>query len=806
MSAQAEPRGGSGVWDFLRNLSEKRKSSSSEQMPKERPRMLIGRYAAAVLPAVLLLYYCTHTALYAGEHHTFILASGRTYVVSFICFLLIVLALVPVRLSERANRIISWSWFALAPFAVYFSLLYMDASKFNIKFFELNRIALVLTFVFLFLLETAVLTVTGSIRFAVVTMAVLIAALGIANSFVISFRGMALSAADLFSLGAAASVASEYTYELDWYMYMELLCTLAICMFSLKLHGGRMLHPALRAAVLVLWCSVAGSFYYLCCKTDFLEQHDIRSQGFTHQLRYKNYDMIFTTLTTCFYLSVQKPEGYSLDKVKEIAAPYLTGEDAGDDAQDTVNEAVANTDAKQASEATANVGTANTDANQVPEDTANTVAAGTDAKQASEDAGSKNAANVAAADQSAKQASSENTASAGNDTTTSTSGNAAANAAVAAGETPNLIVIMNESFADYTSIGKGLDLSEDCMPFIHGLTENTIKGTAYVSIFGGNTPNSEYEFLTGNTMGFLPASSVGFNLFVRGNLPSIASELKSQGYETLAMHPYRGTNYRRNLVYPQIGFDTFYTRDDFTQAKYIRSYISDDTLAQRIITEFNKHEESSDTPLFSYNVTIQNHGGYFASNTRNLDLDIKVEDPEVDQTKTTLYVNLIKESDQMFKNLVGYFENKDALTVIVMFGDHQANLGDDTYEYLVGNEDEISREERMEKYKVPFVIWANYDIPEETIEKTSLNYLYSILANRLDFPMTGYQKYLLALSEKIPALCAQGYWGDDGNYYELDDENSPYYDLVNEYNILEYNDIFGGKDRDLEFFADVQEN
>ena len=724
MSAQAEPRRGSGVWDFLRNLSEKKKGSSSEQMPEEHPRMRIGRYAAAVLPAALLLYYCTHAALYAGEHHTFILASGRTYVVSLICFLLIVLALVPVRLSECANRITSWSWFVLAPFAVYFSLLYMNASKFSIKFFELNRIALVLTFVFLFLLETAVLILTGSIRFAVVTMAVLIAALGIANSFVISFRGMALSAADLFSLGAAASVASEYTYELDWYMYMELLCTLAICMFSLKLHGGRILHPALRAAVLVLWCGIAGSFYYLCCRTDFLEQHDIRSQGFTHQLRYKNYDMIFTTLTTCFYLSVEKPEGYSLDKVKEIAAPYLT---------DGKNKAVSD---------------------------------------------DKN--------------------------TASTSGNAAANAAIAAGETPNLIVIMNESFADYTSIGKGLDLSEDCMPFIHSLTENTIKGTAYVSIFGGNTPNSEYEFLTGNTMGFLPASSVGFNLFVRGNLPSIASELKSQGYETLAMHPYRGTNYRRNLVYPQIGFDTFYTRDDFTQAKYIRSYISDDTLAQRIITEFNKHEESTDTPLFSYNVTIQNHGGYFASNTRNLDLDITVEDPEVDQTKTTLYVNLIRESDQMLQNLVNYFEDKEAPTVIVMFGDHQANLGDNTYEYLVGNEDEISREERMEKYKVPFVIWANYDIPEETIERTSLNYLYSILADRLDFPMTGYQKYLLALSEKIPALCAQGYWGDDGNYYELEDESSPYRDLINEYNILEYNDIFGGKDRDLEFFADVQ--
>ena len=83
-------------------------------------------------------------------------------------------------------------------------------------------------------------------------------------------------------------------------------------------------------------------------------------------------------------------------------------------------------------------------------------------------------------------------------------------------DTPHLIVIMDESLADYERIGKRLTLSEDNMPFIHSLEENTIKGTAYSSVFGANTPNSEYEFLTGNTMAFLPASSIGFHLFVRG--------------------------------------------------------------------------------------------------------------------------------------------------------------------------------------------------------------------------------------------------------------------------------------------------
>ena len=370
---------------------------------------------------------------------------------------------------------------------------------------------------------------------------------------------------------------------------------------------------------------------------------------------------------------------------------------------------------------------------------------------------------------------------------------------------PNLVIIMNESWADYTEIGRGLALSEDCMPFIRNLTENTIKGNAYASIFGGNTPNSEYEFLTGNTMGFLPESSVGFNLFVRGEMPTLASQLKSQGYSTLAMHPYRGENYRRHIVYPQIGFDTYYTRDDFGNADYIRNYISDQSLADRIILEYEKHQNTgTDAPLMSYNVSIQNHGGYYSSNVKNLDMDIQVLNEGIDHTKAEIYVNLVRETDEMFRNLVSYFEEQEEPTVILMFGDHQANIGDSTYQYLIGNEENCTQEELMEKYKVPFIIWANYDVEEEMVEKTSLNYLYTLMADRLNLPMTGYQKYLLELQEEIPVLNAQGYWTADGSFYELDDKSSPYYDRINEYNILEYNYIFGQEDRNLNMFSTFQ--
>ncbi|MCD7840993.1 MAG: sulfatase-like hydrolase/transferase, partial [Lachnospiraceae bacterium] len=632
---------------------------------------------------------------------------------------------------------------------------------FNIDFFALDKIALLLTFAFLYLVQGILYGLTGSIRFSVIIYAAAVAALGIINCFVISFRGMAISAADLFSVGTAAAVASEYTYTLDWYMVMEILFTLLICTVSLKLRGGRMMPLAARGVFLALVAVLAGGYYYLCGKTTFLEDHDIRSEGFTHQLRYKKYDMLFTTLTTCFYLVVDKPEGYSLAAVEEIAADYVTEDEAAD-----------------------GTGEADSDGGTADDDIADSAAA---------DSGTTGSDTTYS-----DTTDSDTTYSDTTDSGTADGDTAEDQGSVA---TPNLIVIMNESWADYTDIGNGLELSEDYMPFIRSLTENTIKGTAYSSVFGGNTPNSEYEFLTGNTMAFLPTSSVGFNLFVRGDLPSLASQLSSLGYYTLAMHPYRGTNYRRNIVYPQIGFDTYYTRDDFSNPYKLRNYISDRTLFERIITEYEENQDSGQT-LFSYNVTIQNHGGYYSSNTKNMSLSIDVLNTEFSTTRAEIYVNLVKATDDAFQLLVDYFEEVEEPTVIVMFGDHQPDIGDGAYEYLLGgDEDTLTSEELMEKYKIPFIVWANYDIEEETIEATSLNYLYSIIADRLGLSMTGYQEYLLDLSEEIPVINSIGYWGADGVFYELDDKDSPYYELINEYNILEYNDIFGGDNRYYDFFT-----
>lgn len=49
-------------------------------------------------------------------------------------------------------------------------------------------------------------------------------------------------------------------------------------------------------------------------------------------------------------------------------------------------------------------------------------------------------------------------------------------------------------------------------------------------------------------------------------------------------------------------------------------------------------------------------------------------------------------------------------------------------------------------------------------------------------------------------MTSNGYWGADGKFYSVDDKNSPYYDLIQEYAMLQYNDMMDYKNRVEDFF------
>ena len=380
---------------------------------------------------------------------------------------------------------------------------------------------------------------------------------------------------------------------------------------------------------------------------------------------------------------------------------------------------------------------------------------------------------------------------------------------------PNIIVIMNEAFSDLSVLGD-FNTNEDYMPNFRALMEDYTSGHLLVSVKGGNTANTEYEFLSGDTMAFLPPGSVVFQQYINGEVPTIATYLKQFGYETIGMHPYQGSGWERNRVYPLMGFDTFLDQSAFQGADKLRNYVSDKGAFDKVIQLFEEKEEGR--PQFQFLVTMQNHSGFSPKSTDNGFSEEVILTDAPSQTSTVVtaerYLTLIKYSDMAFAELIDYFEqNVTEPTLIVMFGDHEPNdYVTDVIDDLVGNDkfvtasdnsgaadmSEESLDDVQKHYQVPFVIWNNFGLEKnDAIDQTSVNYLSSILLEEAGLPLTDYQKFARNQQKQIPALSAVAWCDKEGNYHSWAerDEDETYSGLINDYNILEYNHLIDKKNR-----------
>lgn len=362
---------------------------------------------------------------------------------------------------------------------------------------------------------------------------------------------------------------------------------------------------------------------------------------------------------------------------------------------------------------------------------------------------------------------------------------------------PHIIVIMDEAFSDLSVIGN-FSTNEEIMPFISSLKENTVSGYALSSVYGGNTANSEYEFLTGNSMAWLSPNCVPYQQYIRSSTYSMVSYLKSMyGYNCISMHPYKSSGWNRPAAYGYFGFDECYFIDDFPKTDYIRKYISDRDMFEFLIETYEA--QAADEPLFIFGVTMQNHGGYTYNGenyTKSISLsDCVSEYPEVEQ-----YLSLIRETDKAVEYLISYFQNADEDVVIVFFGDHQPKINEEFYDEI-RETTEYTLDEQQNLYKVPFFIWANYDIEEAYIDCTSLNYLSTYVYDAAEIELPVYNRFLCDMQNYIPSINANGFYSIDSECYlpfdEADDDELYYLEL---YEILQYNNIFDKKNQNEIFF------
>ena len=355
-------------------------------------------------------------------------------------------------------------------------------------------------------------------------------------------------------------------------------------------------------------------------------------------------------------------------------------------------------------------------------------------------------------------------------------------------ELPDIIAIMDETFSDPAVLGE-FETNKDYMPFVHsilrGEVANTISGYTDVSVLGGNTANSEFEFLTGNSMAFFPNGSVPYLQYIRDGISTIVPQLEEYGYTTYGTHPYRAKGWNREFIYDLMGFDYRYFQGSFPFEDKLRNYVSDEADFKSIL-EWRNNTEG---PFFMFNVTMKNHSNY-GGDFDNFDPQIVAKFKNTYSNKyLNKYLSLMYETDQDVASLLSELSQSDRKTIVVFWGDHQPNdyVVRPIYKEYGLDFDNQTYEQQQQRQKTPFFIWANYDIQEQTNVEISLNYLNILLFETAGLQLDEYQTFRKNLWQgQIPMMNAVGYRNDDGDLVEYDDAPEEIQNLLNEYQNIQY--------------------
>ncbi len=347
-------------------------------------------------------------------------------------------------------------------------------------------------------------------------------------------------------------------------------------------------------------------------------------------------------------------------------------------------------------------------------------------------------------------------------------------------KTPSIIVIMNESFSDLHVIGDFK--SDDYMPYLDSMKDYVMKGNVYASVNGGGTCNSEFEFLTGSSMASYDSNIFPYQSFDLSKSYSIPEVFSNLGYETVAFHPYEASNWNRKNVYKELKFASYLSINDMEKVVNASRFYASDRSDYEKIEEIYENRKN---PLFLFNVTIQNHGGYFTELNPEIE-NVEIEEQYSSYEDVITYLSLIKESDKAFHELIEYFSKQTDPVIVCMFGDHQPALNSEFMTSIEENSNCDEMEKMENRLVTPYVIWSNYDTGfEQTDMDLSLNYLGANIL-KIVGKQTAYSKYLLDLEEQLPVINTVGYQDNQGVWHLHSETN----ELIEEYEAVQYYELF----------------
>lgn len=265
---------------------------------------------------------------------------------------------------------------------------------------------------------------------------------------------------------------------------------------------------------------------------------------------------------------------------------------------------------------------------------------------------------------------------------------------------PNVIMVQLESFMD-PALFEGVEFEYNPVPNFSVLKENCTSGVLYVPSVGSGTANTEFEVLTGMCLDYFGTGEYPYKTILQSkNCETVCYNLSELGYKSHAFHNHTGTFYNRNIVYKNLGFNTF------TPIEYMHSYevnqlgwAKDYVLEGEIMTAL----ESTKGQDFVFAVSVQGHGKHPEKPVEGeqlIPVTAGVEDSSY-KHQLEYYAYQLYEMDDFVGNLVRALSDYDEDCVLVLYGDHQPSL-----EY--SEEDIVYKDKHASEY----VIWTNFKTQE----------------------------------------------------------------------------------------------
>lgn len=359
--------------------------------------------------------------------------------------------------------------------------------------------------------------------------------------------------------------------------------------------------------------------------------------------------------------------------------------------------------------------------------------------------------------------------------------------------TPNVIMILSESFFDLTTL-PGVSYEEDPIADFHALKKDSVSGTFFTRTLGYGTCDIELQMLTGINNRFLPSEKMlcEWDADELCKLPTVPQLFRESGYYTAYLHTFNDGIYNREPKYSRIGFDGIYFSKDFAEIDpeaaeaedywaYMQNFLaggnySDDYMGELIIDLFEREEK----PIFLYAATVQNHTPFTADRYESYDFPFEADISEEAAGVLSCLTQGAADSSEMLGKLVEYFSALDEPTVIIFFGDHRPGLpledGGTAYAELglcPENAEDWTLEQFALMYSTDYLIWANDEslLPARagSVRDTSCAYLGLTALRLAGLPLDPYWRMIASVEDSCTAYNWRYIIAADGSLHRSED-------------------------------------